>query len=66
VLLVAGVAALGFYRGWFNFGMTHDPQGDQEKAEFGINRNKINSDIHKVKKNLGGENIPAGEKRQGQ
>ncbi len=26
LLLVAGVVALGFYRGWFVFERTHDPE----------------------------------------
>jgi hypothetical protein len=65
VLLVVGVVALGFYRNWFGFVTTHDPETGREGVTFEVDRNKIKPDIDKVKK-IGGGSTQAGEKPAGQ
>jgi hypothetical protein len=66
VLLVGGVVALGFYRGWFSFETTHDPASEREGARFEIDRSKIGSDIDRVKQKAGvGGTAKAGEKSEG-
>jgi hypothetical protein len=64
VLLVGGVAALGFYRGWFTFERTSDPADGRAGARLEVDRNKIQPDIEKVKEKVGGA-AHAGEKSEG-
>jgi hypothetical protein len=65
LLLVAGVVALGFYRGWFHFETTSDPETGREGVQFEIDRNKIGPDVEKAKQKIGGGG-QAGEKPEGQ
>jgi hypothetical protein len=64
LLLVAGVVALGFYRGWFSFETTHDPESGRDGVKFDVNRNKITPDIEKARKKLGGSGSEAEDKSQ--
>jgi hypothetical protein len=67
VLLVVGVVAVGFYRGWFSFETTHDTAREREGARFEIDRSKIGSDIDRAKQKAGiGGTAKAGEKSEGQ
>jgi hypothetical protein len=66
LLLVGGVIALGFYRGWFSFKTTRDPETGREGAQFEIDRTKIKPDIEKAKQKIGGVGGQAGDKPQGQ
>jgi hypothetical protein len=66
LLLVGGVAALGFYRGWFSFKTTYDPEAGRQGVQFEIDRNKIQPDIGKVREKLGGGDTQAEEKPVGQ
>jgi hypothetical protein len=66
LLLVGGVVALGFYRGWFSFETTRDPETGREGAQFEIDRTKIKPDIEKVKQKVGGGGAQAGQKPEGQ
>jgi hypothetical protein len=66
LLLVAGVVALGFYRGWWGFETTRDPETGRQAVHFQINNNKIRPDIDKVKEKIGGGSAQGGEKSKGQ
>jgi len=66
LLLVRGVVALGFYRGWFSFEKTHDPETGRDGVRFEVDRSKITPDIEKAKKKLGGAGPEATDKSQGQ
>jgi hypothetical protein len=65
LLLVGGVVALGFYRGWFSFERTHDPQTGREGVQFEIDQNKAKPDIEKAKQKIGGS-TQDGQKPEGQ
>jgi hypothetical protein len=54
LLLVGGVVALGFYRGWFSFKTTSNPAAGREGVQLEIDRNKIQPDIGRVREKLGG------------
>ncbi len=66
LLLVGGVVALGFYRGWFSFKTTYDPEAGRQGVQFEIDRNKIKPDIGKVREKIGGGDTQAEEKPEGQ
>ena len=72
VLLIACVAALGYYRGWFVVEKTHDSETGREGVQIGIDRNKMNPDIEKAKENVDkvkekiGAGSKHGEKPEGQ
>jgi hypothetical protein len=66
LLLVVAVGVLGFYRGWFAFATTRDPESGREGVQFEIDHNKIKPDIETVKAKIGGGGAPAGDKPQGQ
>ena len=66
LLLVGSVAALGFYRGWFNFTTTRNPETGREGVQIEIDRNKAKSDIEKAKKKIGGGSTQTGEKPERQ
>jgi hypothetical protein len=76
VLLIAGVVALGFYRGWFIVEKTGDSETGRQGVQFEIDRNKMDPDIEKAKKKaqenidkvkekIGGNSQP-GQKPDGQ
>jgi hypothetical protein len=52
VLVVAGIAAVGFYRGWFT-ASTGDT-GHGGNVTIGVNQDKIREDEAKVKENVHG------------
>jgi len=66
LLLVGGVVALGFYRGWFSFKTTYDPEAGRQGVQFEIDRNKIQPDIGKVREKIGGGDTHPEEKPEGQ
>jgi len=66
LLLVGGVVALGFHRGWFSFERTHDPQTGREGVQFEIDQNKAKPDIDNAKKKIGGGSTQDGQKPEGQ
>jgi uncharacterized membrane protein YeaQ/YmgE (transglycosylase-associated protein family) len=66
LLLVAVVVALGFYRGWFSFKTTNDPQAGRDQIQLEIDRNKIQPDIGKFKEKIGGGGTQTEEKAGGQ
>jgi len=66
LLLVAGVVALGFYRGWFVFERTHDPETGRQGVQFEVDQNKAKPDIDNVKKKIGDETTAHGQKPEGQ
>ena len=66
LLVVVGLIALGFYRGWFSFEKTHDSGNGREGVQFEIDRNKIQPDIGKVREKLGGGDTQGEEKPEGQ
>jgi hypothetical protein len=65
LLLVVGLIALGFYRGWFSFEKTHDPGNGREGVQFEIDRNKIKPDVDKVKEKIGRGSTQDREKPEG-
>ena len=66
LLLAGGVVALGFYREWFSFGTTRDPEAGREGVQFEVDRKKITSDIEKAKQNVAGGGAQSGKKPDGQ
>jgi hypothetical protein len=66
LLLVGSVAALGFYRGWFRFETTHNPESGREGVQFEIDQNKAKPDIEKAKKKIGGGSTQEEQKPEGQ
>jgi hypothetical protein len=65
LLLVAGVVGFGFYRGWFSFKASHDPETGRDEIKFEIDRKKIEPDIDKIKQKIGGGSAQSGEKPEG-
>jgi hypothetical protein len=58
VLLVAGVAALGFYQGWFHVSTSQSALADQMDLNLHINKSKIRADARKARdaaRNLRGD-----------
>jgi hypothetical protein len=50
VLLLVGIAVLGFYRGWFSMSMDNTDQ--QPSATFTMDKDKIQADEEKAKDKL--------------
>jgi hypothetical protein len=59
LLLVGGVVALGFYRGWFSFQTTNDPETGRGGVHLEIDRNRIRPDIGKIREEFGGGDTQA-------
>jgi hypothetical protein len=66
LVLVAGVIALGFYRGWFSSATVHDAESGRQGVQFEIDQTKITSDIDKVKRTTGGAGAQAEDSPQRQ
>jgi hypothetical protein len=66
LLLVVGVVALGFYRGWFSSEITHDPESGRNGVQFEVDQNKIKPDVEKAKEKIGGARGQTGQKPQEQ
>jgi uncharacterized membrane protein YeaQ/YmgE (transglycosylase-associated protein family) len=62
LLLIGGVVALGFYRGWFSFKTTNDPVAGRGVVQLEIDRNKIQPDLGKVREKFGGGDTQAEQK----
>ena len=62
LLLVGGVVALGFFRGWFSFQTTYGPEAGGEGVQLEIDRNKIQPDLGKVREKFGGGDTQAEQK----
>jgi hypothetical protein len=65
LLVVVGLIALGFYRGWFSFQKTHDTENEREGVQFEIDRNKIKPDVDKLKEKIGKGSTQGREKPEG-
>jgi hypothetical protein len=52
VLIVAGVVALGFYRGWFH--LTSDKAADQSNVTLTVDKDKIQQDKQKAQDKVQG------------
>jgi hypothetical protein len=65
LILVIVVGAIGFYRGWFSFETTRDPDTGNSGVKFEVNQNKIRPDLEKVKQTVGGGKAQGGENSQG-
>ena len=52
VLLLAGIAALGFYQGWFR--LSADGSDEQPSATFTVDRDKIQADGEAAKDTVQG------------
>ena len=72
LLIVAGVAALGFYRGWFR--ITSDRAADQPNVTVTVDKDKVQQDKQKARKGAGVLRVrvppgnwvaPAGSNRSG-
>ena len=64
VLVAIAVVALGFYRGWFTYKTTHDPETGREGIQLEMNKNKTKEDLDKVKNKIGGGKSQGGEKSE--
>ena len=65
LLLVIVVGVVGFYRGWFSFETTRDPESGRSGVKFEIDQKKIQPDIEKVKQRVGGGSGQSGEQSPG-
>jgi hypothetical protein len=65
LVLVIVVAAIGFYRGWFTFATTRDPETGKSGVKLEIDQNKIRPDIEKVKQTVGGGRAEGSENSKG-
>jgi hypothetical protein len=64
LLVVAGVG-LGFYRGWFGFSTSRDPETGKTEAQLSIDQDKMKADVKKTKEKVGGVASQAKEKVTG-
>ncbi len=62
LLLVVAVVGLGFYRGWFGFATSSDPETGKTEAQFSIDKDKMKTDVQKTKETVGGVARQAKEK----
>ena len=62
LLLIGGVVALGFYRGWFSFKTTNDPESGRGGVQLEIDRNRIQPDIGKMREKFSGGGTQAEQK----
>jgi hypothetical protein len=67
LLLIGGVVALGFYRGWFSSAMIDNAETGRQGILFEIDQAKITLDIEKAKQTISGagtqpENSPQEQK----
>jgi hypothetical protein len=53
LLLVGGVVALGFFRGWLSSNTTYDPKAGRERVQFEIDHNEMKADMGKSGKRSG-------------
>jgi hypothetical protein len=65
VLLIVCVIGLGFWRGWWGFSTSHDPETGQRGVEFKVNPNKVNSDVQKARERVSGSASPTKEQPDG-
>ncbi len=65
LLLVIVVAAIGFYRGWFTFETTRDPETGNTGVKFEVNQDKLRPDLEKVKQTVGGGKAQGNETSEG-
>jgi hypothetical protein len=63
LLIVAGVACLGFYRGWFTASSGDTPHG--ANVTIGVDQDKIRADEAKVKEKIQGLGGKAKESSEG-
>ena len=52
LLLVVGVAALGFHQGWFSFSTSRDPETGRVGGQLNFDKDKLKSDVEKAKQQL--------------
>ncbi len=62
VLLVVGVAGLGYYRGWFQVGKTSDPETGQTEIKLRIDKDKVTADVEKARQQVSPTKAQAEEK----
>jgi hypothetical protein len=53
LLLVVGVVALGFYRGWWSFA-TSRPQTGPQEVKLKVDKERMKKDVQKVKQKITG------------
>jgi hypothetical protein len=61
LLLVVGVGALGWYRGWFTFSKVPDTENGRPGVELRIDENKIKSDTERARDRVSGTTSSAKE-----
>jgi hypothetical protein len=54
LLLVVVVVALGFYRGWWTFSTSSNPETDEKSGHLTIHKDKMKEDIEKAKDQIKG------------
>ena len=52
VLVLVGLAVVGYYREWYSFGKTSDSETGKTGIQLNIDQNKIHSDYDKAKKQV--------------
>jgi hypothetical protein len=62
LLLVVGVAGLGYYREWFHVGTTTNPQTGHKGVEVTVDQDKMKGDIEKARKQVTPANPQTEEK----
>jgi hypothetical protein len=52
LLLVIGVAGLGYYREWYRFGTTSNPDTGQTEIQLKVDQKKVQADIDEAKQRV--------------
>lgn len=58
IVVVIVVGAIGFWRGWFSFGTTKDPAGNQMDLHLTVDKNKIRQDLETTKEKFNNATQP--------
>src|SRR5262249_42927910 len=62
LVLVVGAVGLGFYRGWFSFSTSRDPETDRPQVQLSVDQEKMKGDTQKAKEKVGAAAGQAKEK----
>jgi hypothetical protein len=52
VLLVVGLGGVGFYREWFHFGKSSDPDTGQTEFKLSVDQEKVKTDVEKARQQI--------------
>ena len=52
LLVVVGLVALGYCRGWYEVGRISNPEGDKTGVQITVDQDKVKADIDKAKQQI--------------